>query len=154
VEVAGFFFVIYSAATLVSRPFAGRLFDSKGANFVMYPAIVLFAIGLIVLSQAGHAYALLLAGASMGLGLGAVQSAGQTIAVKVAPAHRMGLANSTFFMFLDIAIGIGPFVIGLFVPFAGYRGLYTGMGVVAFTCMFLYYLLYGKRAARAGAMDV
>jgi MFS family permease len=145
-DAAGFFFVVYSAATLVSRPYAGRLFDSKGGNYVMYPAILLLAIGLAVLGGASHGYALLVAGAFVGLGLGALQSTSQTIAVKVAPPHRLGLANSTFFMFVDVAIGTGPFIIGLFVPFAGYRGSYRSMAVVAFACVFLYYLLHGRRA--------
>ncbi len=149
VEAAGFFFVVYSAATVLSRPCAGRLFDSRGADFVMYPAIFLFATGLIVLSKAHHGYALLLAGGCMGLGLGAVQSATQTIAVKEAPPHRLGLANSTFFMSVDIAIGIGPFMLGMFVPFTGYRGLYTGIAGVACASALFYYLLYGRTTATA-----
>lgn len=40
VKAASFFFLIYSAAVLVSRPFTGRLMDLKGANYVMYPAFI------------------------------------------------------------------------------------------------------------------
>lgn len=49
VKAASFFFLIYSAAVLVSRPFTGRLMDLKGANYVMYPAFILFAAGMFVL---------------------------------------------------------------------------------------------------------
>jgi MFS family permease len=152
-DVASFFFVVYSAATLLSRPYAGRLLDSKGENCVMYPAFLAFALALIVLGKASHGYTLLAAGAFMGFGLGAIQSASLTIAVKVAPSHRLGLANSTFFMFLDVAVGIGPFINGLFVPFSGYRGLYMGLTVLALACLLLYYLLHGRRAARSRATN-
>lgn len=146
-DAASFFFVVYSAATLVSRPYAGRLLDSRGENCVMYPAILAFALALVLLGKAGHGYTLLVAGACMGFGLGAIQSASQTIAIKVVPSHRLGLANSTFFMFLDAAIGIGPFITGLFVPFTGYGGLYTGLTIVALVCLGLYYLLHGRKTA-------
>lgn len=105
-------------------------------------------VGMFILSQAHHGYTLLLAGVFIGLGSGAVQSSCQAIAVKVAPPHRVGLANSTFFMFSDIGLGIGPVIFGLFTPFIGYRGVYASTAVVAFACVFLYYLMHGKKAVR------
>lgn len=148
VDAASFFFIVYAVAILVSRPFTGRLFDSKGENITMYPAFLTFMIGMILLSQAHRGFTLLLAGAFLGFGLGVVQSCGQAITVKVTPQHRLGLANSTFFIFADVGIGIGPFILGLFIPFTGYRGVYMGMAIIAFACVFLYYLLHGGKAVQ------
>lgn len=145
VDAASIFFVVYAAAVLLSRPYAGRLFDSRGENVVMYPAIVTFVLGMFVLARAHHGYTLLLSAALIGLGLAAVQSTSQAISVMVTPPHRIGLATSTFFVLLDIAIGIGPFVFGLFVPSIGFRGVYAGGGALAFGCVFLYYMLHGRR---------
>src|SRR3546814_20887548 len=61
IDAGSFFFIVYSAAMLISRPFIGRWFDAKGENFVMYQSFLLFAIGLIILSQALQVYILLLA---------------------------------------------------------------------------------------------
>jgi MFS family permease len=80
-------------------------------------------------------------------GSGVVQSVSQAITVKVTPPHRLGLANSTLFICMDIGLDIGPFTFGLFVPFAGYRGVYGGAAIGAFVCTLLYYMLHGKRAA-------
>lgn len=146
VEAASLFFITYAVVILFSRPFTGRLFDSKGENTTMYPAILIFSIGMLFLSQAHDGYSLLLAGAFIGFGLGVVQSSGQAISVKVTPPHRIGLATSTLYIFIDLSTGIGPFVLGLFIPFTGYRGMYFSMAMVAFLCMFLYYLLHGKNA--------
>lgn len=145
VYAASFFFIVYAAIVLISRPIVGQLLDSQGENFIMYPVILIFMVGMLILSQAHHGYTLLLAGVFVGLGSGAVQSSCQAIAVKVAPFHRTGLANATFFMFSDIGLGIGPVVFGLFIPFIGYRGVYASTAVVAFACVFLYYLAHGKR---------
>lgn len=147
-ETASFFFIVFAIAILLSRPFTGRLFDSKGENTTMYPAILVFMLGMFLLSQAHEGYTLLFAGALIGLGFGVVQASGQAISVKVTPSHRIGLANSTFYMFLDFGSGIGPVILGLIIPFTGYRGMYLFMGILMFFCLFLYYLLHGSKVTR------
>lgn len=146
VYVSSFFFIVYAIFVLISRPFTGRWFDEKGENFVMYPAILLFAMALFLLSQTHNGFSLLLAGALLGLGYGTTSSSVQAIAVKVSPKHRIGLATSTNFIFQDLGVGIGPFLLGYFVPLIGYRGLYMMMAAVVLVCLFLYYLLHGRKA--------
>jgi MFS family permease len=141
---ASYFFIFFAVAIFLSRPFTGRLFDAMGENYIMYPGILIFAAGMMVLSRTHYGLTLLLAGGLIGFGLGVIQSGGQSISVKVTPQHRFGLANSTFYIFVDGAIGIGPFLLGIFVPFIGYRNVYIYMAVVASACMILYYLLHGK----------
>ncbi|TFG93535.1 MAG: MFS transporter, partial [Syntrophobacterales bacterium] len=53
-EAASFYFVISAIASLISRPFAGRLFDLRGENFVVYPCLFIYAIGMLLFSQANH----------------------------------------------------------------------------------------------------
>ena len=127
------------------------MFDSKGENFTMYPAIIAFMVGMFALGQAHHGYSLLLAAAFVGSGFGTEQSNAQAIAVRAAEPHRLGLANSTFFAFVDVGSGVGPLIWGLSIPFTGYRGLYKGLTVVVLACAFLYYLLHGRKAALRGA---
>jgi MFS family permease len=146
VDVGSFFFVIYATFVLASRPFTGKWFDKKGENFVVYPSILLFAIALVILSQAHSGFLLLLAGALVGLGYGTTSSSAQAISVKVSPKHRIGLATSTNFIFQDLGVGIGPFILGLFVPLVGYRGLYIMMAVVTLISLFIYYFLHGRKA--------
>ncbi|WP_438432623.1 MFS transporter [Gorillibacterium sp. sgz500922] len=146
---AKFFFLVYAVTILLTRPYTGRRFDRKGENSVMYAAFLLFAAGLFLLSQPFHGYMLLLAGVFVGLGYGTFSSGGQAIAIKMAPKDRMGLATSTFFIFLDAGVGIGPFLLGLAVPEIGYRGLYAAMGIVLLLCTLLYYPLHGKKAIQS-----
>ncbi|WP_042349315.1 MFS transporter [Bacillus massiliigorillae] len=152
VEAASFFFIVYAVFILASRPFTGRWFDLKGANTVMYPSLFLFGIGMLMISQAHHGTILLAAGALIGLGYGTVQSISQAISVKVSPPHRIGLATSTFFIFTDLGIGVGPFLLGFLVPITGFRSMYVMIGIVVFACLFLYYFLHGRKAASAKRM--
>lgn len=146
INVGSFFFIVYAVVVLVSRPFTGRWFDKKGENFVMYPAILFFTMALVILSQTHKGFWFLFAGALVGLGYGTTSSSVQAIAIKASQKHRIGLATSTSFIFQDLGIGVGPFILGSFVPLIGYRGLYMMMAAVVFVCLFLYYFLHGKKA--------
>lgn len=143
---ASFFFVVYAAAVVATRPATGRLFDNKGPNFVMYPALVSLTLGMFVLSQASSGPVLLLAGALIGFGYGTYMSSAQAVAIKEAAAHRVGLATATFFILTDIGLGIGPFVQGYLVPGVGYSGLFIILGVILCLCIPLHHFLYGKKA--------
>ncbi|WP_338450138.1 MFS transporter [Niallia oryzisoli] len=147
VTAASFFFVVYAAAVLVTRPFSGRMFDLKGPNFIMYPSLISLLIGLFVLSQSYVGFVLLIAGAFIGFGYGTYMSSSQTVAVQSAPPHRVGLATSTFFILTDIGLGLGPFIQGFFVPTMGYSGLYFVLGIIAVICIPLHHFLFGKKAS-------
>ncbi|NLL52750.1 MAG: MFS transporter [Peptococcaceae bacterium] len=150
---ASFFFIIYSGIVLISRPFIGKLFDLRGENYVMYPSMVSFIVGMFMLSQAHNAFLLLCSALFIGFGTGAIQSCSMAIALKDAPAHRKGIANATFMMFTDFLSGIGPFVFGIIIPFIGYRGLYSVVAVLAFCFLVLYFFLHGKNAGRSKGID-
>jgi MFS family permease len=102
---------------------------------------------MLLLSQASHGITLLLAGAIIGLGYGNFLSCGQAISIKEAPPHRLGLATATYFMFLDVGFGVGPYLFGSLVPFTGYRGLYLTMAMVILATVFLYHFLYRRKAS-------
>lgn len=154
VNAASFFFIVYAIAVLVSRPFSGRMLDVKGANYVMYPGFVLFAAGLFLLSMAPNGFLFLLSAALIGLGFGNMQSCTQAIALTIVPQDRIGMATSTFFIFLDFGIGFGPYVLGMLVQNVTYSELYAILGGVILLSPVLYHLLHGKKAGirkRAGA---
>lgn len=149
VQAASYFFLVYSIAILLSRPFTGRLMDSKGANYVMYPAFILFTSGLIFLSLASNGMMLIAAAVLIGLGFGNMQSCTQAIAIKVTPPHRMGLATSTFFIFLDAGLGFGPYLLGLLIPTMSYSAMYMILSMVVLVSASLYFSLHGKKEKAA-----
>ncbi|MER2010056.1 MAG: MFS transporter, partial [Psychrobacillus sp.] len=130
---------------IFSRPFTGKLMDTRGANIVTYPGLVLFAIGMFLFSQATAGWMLLLAAALIGIGYGNFNSIAQSVAVKVTPPHRFGLATSTYFILYDIGLGVGPFLLGFVVPYSGYRPIFLSMVFLILICIPIYYLLHGRR---------
>jgi MFS family permease len=88
---------------------------------------------------------LLAAAILFALGYGNFFSCAQALSIKDVPPHRMGLAVTTYFIFVDLGFGLGPYVLGLFVPHTGYRGLYLMMTLVILSSVLLYYVLLSRR---------
>lgn len=140
------FFIVYAVFLLGSRPFTGKLLDTKGDNIIVYPALLLYVIGLVCLSQSYTNFMMLLAGALIALGFGNMISCSQTIVVNKSPRHRIGLATSTFYIAMDAGVGIGPLIIGIIVPIFGFRGMYMSMAFIVFLTIIVYYFVHGKKA--------
>jgi len=144
---ASFFFVVYAVFILISRPFTGRWFDIHGENKIIYPGIVLFAVGLLLLSQAHNTFVFLVAGALIGLGFGTIQPCLQTIAIQRSDSSKRGLATSTYFTFFDTGIGLGSYVLGVIVIYTGFSSLYMILAGIVAICLLFYYLLHGRKSA-------
>lgn len=63
VGISSFFFVVYALVITITRPMAGRIFDVKGEDYVMYPSYISLAIGLVILGLTHSGFTLLVAGA-------------------------------------------------------------------------------------------
>ncbi|MEB7753547.1 MFS transporter [Staphylococcus pseudoxylosus] len=145
---SSFFFVVYAVSTFVTRPFTGKIYDNYGENKVMYPVLINFIIGLILLSLTHTSISLLIAAVFIGIGYGTIVPTAQAIAIQQSPTDKIGLATSTFYMFADFGAGIGPFVLGVVIPLMGYRNLYLTMAVLVIVSIVLYYFMHGKQRAR------
>lgn len=143
---ASFFFLTFAVAILLSRPFTGPLMDRKGENIVILPAFIFMTLALYLLSQAHSSFMLLLSAFFMGLGFGNIQSICQTIALKNVPLERMGLATSTFFIFLEAGLGFGPFFLGKSLDYISYSQLYGYSAVAIIFCIVVYFILHGYQS--------
>ena len=117
------FFVVYALSITLARPVAGVMFDRKGEDFVMYPTYACLAIGLLLLSITTQNWEMLAAGVFVGLGYGTFMSNGQAICVKLVEEVRIGVAVSTYFVMLDLGLGVGPYLLGAFKEPLGFQGL-------------------------------
>jgi MFS family permease len=135
------FFAIFAIVIVITRPIVGKLFDQSGPNFVVYPGFLIFLIGLVILSQISTLGGLLLAGGVLGIGFGALSPAFQTLAIQHSPVARSGVATATYFLALDISVGLGSFILSLTAAQLGYRSMYLASACILLLASVLYYLL-------------
>jgi MFS family permease len=146
VSASSFFFVVYALVITATRPMSGRIFDKRGENYVMYPSYIFLTLGLFLLSITTNSWMLLVSGGLIGLGYGTFMSNGQAVCLKEnISSHRIGIALSTYFIGLDLGLGIGPYVLGELRSFMSFQGLYLFSGFIPIVCTILYALFYKKK---------
>lgn len=145
-EVAGsFFFVIYALVITISRPLTGQIFDSKGERYVMYPSYLFLTLGLMLLSISSSGWLLLLSGGIIGLGYGTFMSNGQAICLKLSTEDRIGISLSTYFIGLDLGLGVGPYIMGSIKTYLSYNYVYAIASILPIICFLLYYINYRRK---------
>lgn len=144
-EFATFFFAVYAAAMILSRPFTGRIFDMKGPSYIIIPGFIFFGGGLLLLSFVSSPFVFLLSGVLIGLGYGALVPSLQTKAVQDAGPHRSGYGTATFFTLFDFGMAIGSYVLGMIAASFGYEDLYLTAALVIVLAFVLYLFVSRKK---------
>lgn len=147
VENTWIYFIGHIAMILISRPFAGKLFDRRGHAVVIGPGILLMIVGLTLLSYATSEISLLVASLFYGLGYGAAHPSLQAWAIDRSPADRKGAANGTFLSSLDLGYAVGAVVMGLIASYTDYAMMYrvSTLFLVAFACTYGYHLIKSEK---------
>lgn len=147
VSASSFFFVVYALVITATRPLSGRIFDARGENAVMYPSFIFLTAGLLFLSITTSSWMLFVSGGLIGLGYGTFMSNGQAICLKASPnSHRIGIALSTYFIGLDLGLGVGPYILGELRSFLTFQEMYFTAAMIPVACTILYALFYRSKA--------
>lgn len=152
---AAWYFPVYAAALLLTRPLSGNLQDRRGDDAVLIPALALTVAGTACTAAAGSAALLLTGAVLLGAGYGTLISAGQAFAVARAPRGHAGVAVASFFLLVDGGTGLGPIVLGSLVPAIGYGGVFwcgPALGLAALAGYLL--LLRGRQRLAPDAEGV
>ncbi|OMP66004.1 MFS transporter [Domibacillus epiphyticus] len=150
-DESGYFFAVYAAVLLLTRPFTGRWFDQYGANSIIFPAIVLFAIGMLTLGLSNSTIVFFIAAACIGIGWGTLFPSFQTIAVQRCIPKRRPAATATFLSIFDLGIGIGSFLAGALAGVMELGTLYIGCSIYIISGLALYWRAQKQAGQRQAA---
>lgn len=121
-----------------------RLLDEFGGSVVVYPALIFLAAAMVLIGAA-RSNGMLLSGALvLGLGFATITSACHALAVFVSPQKYVGRATATYFVLLDVGVGIGPYTLGLLVPYFGFSAVYFAAAAVAAAGILIYWAVIGR----------
>ena len=118
----------------------------RGENVIFYPCLLLTALSLFLLAEAQSSWMLLLSSLLLGVGFGNFQSAGQSVSLSLVSRSRFAQATTTFFIFFDLGIGLGPYLFGFLVPSVGYGGMYQALACLVVGAVVMYHFLHGRHA--------
>lgn len=153
VENTWIYFAGHITMILITRPFAGKLFDKRGHATVIIPGIIFMIIGLTLLSFTTSTLALFISSLFYGLGYGAAHPSLQAWAISRSPAHRKGAANGTFLSSIDLGYSIGAVLLGFVATQTNYAMMFrlSTVFLIVFACVYVFHLKTGN--ALAGVMD-
>lgn len=141
----GPFFTAYAVSVAVSRPLFGHLADRRGYSVVVVPGLLLCTLILLIIYAARTLPVFILAGLVYGIGFGAVQPTMQALSVLYVPPERRGSATATYFLFIDLGLGLGSVLWGLVAEDFGYELMYL-TAIIPSLLSLLVYLLFARRA--------
>ncbi|PLT28818.1 MFS transporter [Peribacillus deserti] len=118
------FFLIIAGMMIITRPISGKIFDSLGHKFLIYPASICGIIGLIILTFT-HSFGLLcMAAIFYGVAYSVMQPTFQAWAVSRVTPDKKGTANAMSLSFMDLGMAIGAGTLGNVVHQFGYNATF------------------------------
>jgi MFS family permease len=139
------YFLLYAIALMITRTFAGKIYDQKGHRAVFPLGALSILIAMVLIAWLPNSLILYTAAVFYGLGFGSVQPALQAWSVQKAPLNRKGMATATFFSFFDLGVGIGAIVFGQIAYWFDYHSIYIGAAISIAISLLLYYVTLSKR---------
>ena len=150
----GLYFTVNAVASLISRPFTGRLLDKMGPAVVFYPGAAMMGVALLLIGLVHTMPAILLSGALTGIGWGTVSPLLQSMALQVVPPSRRGVASNTSYLGFDLGLFVGPTLAGLIVAQTGsYGAMFTAGAVPILLGIVVFALTWKHYKARVNALQ-
>jgi MFS family permease len=147
---AAVFFMVSTIGTVISRLYAGRIYDHYGHKYVIPPAIVLMILAVIAIISNPSPPLMYSASVLYGLGAGAIFPSLQTLALTSVSLDRRTVASAYFFVAFDLGIGLGAVCMGVVAGFFHtYRVVFLGAILFLAVLFVVYFLLYRKNAPKA-----
>lgn len=140
---ASLYFIVYSIATMLTRPITGRILDYRGPVGLIIATIIFNAIGYYILGGAVNDWMVLISAAVIGLGMGNYQSIAQATCVSLGDKDNIGLSTSTFFISLETGLGFGPLILGAVAAYVGYGSMYQLM-VIPIAIALIHFIFFVK----------
>lgn len=146
----GSYFLIYAVVLLIIRIGLKRYFDTVRFGVWFWISLISTAAYICLLAIMQNNGEMALAAAGMAMGYGIIYSVLQSTALLLAPVEEQGLASSTFYLGLDIAMSFGPMISGVIDSILPVKWFYV-VDLVLLPVMLLVYFVWRKRLN--GAID-
>lgn len=149
-EIGGIsiYFTVYAVSLFLIRPLAGKLMDSKGLKYTVFPGMIITALSMFMLGISHSLWFILLTCLLRAIGQGAAQPSLQAGCINHIGRDRSGVATSTYFLGGDVGQGVGPMVggaiLGLVAGLQGYQFVFNFCGYFIIVAMVYFYFTSKK----------
>ena len=126
-----------------SRLFAGKLIDKGYIHQLMSYSLILLTLSLLIFGFAQNLYMFFGSAFFIGISYGVLSPTFQNLFINMAKPSKRGTANSTFFTFYDLGIGLGMVIAGKVANLVNYSSVFI-IGSVLCVLTLLFYIFVSK----------
>ena len=141
IKNASLLFLSIAIGIASSRIFIGKLIDRGWINQVNLLGITSITAGYFFIANPIYSFFYFLGAYLIGLGFGVSIPAFQTQFMNMTSPDKRGSANSTFFISIDLGIGIGMIGAGMLVTQFGFQNLFYIAGFLSLFSLIYYYVI-------------
>lgn len=143
IENTGMFFMFMALGMTFSRLFAGKLIDKGYIHQLMSYSLILLTLSLLIFGFAQNLYMFFGSAFFIGISYGVLSPTFQNLFINMARPSKRGTANSTFFTFYDLGIGLGMVIAGKVANLVNYSSVFI-IGSVLCVLTLLFYIFVSK----------
>jgi len=113
-DLVGLVMGIFTLTSVVFRPLAGKIADTKGRKIIFYTGLAIIILSIFSYNFISSIIMLLALRLLHGAGWGTATTASSTMATDIIPKSRLGEGMSIFGLTIVLSLAIGP-AIGLYI---------------------------------------
>lgn len=144
--IVAYFFIAQCAVQLICQPLFGKIQDLTGSdNAVMTIGMLAQVVGVGSMFFFPSVVTLFMGAIGTAMGYNTLKSVTQAVATRGVVPERRSYAVSTFWIFTDAGMGIGPALLGLAVGLGGYSYVFLVSAIICLAALPVYYIVWGLK---------
>jgi MFS family permease len=141
----GLFFTFLAVGLFFSRLLMGRVADKYGADVIIIPGLIVFAVCFLLIPFAKSPIYLYLISFPFGIAQGAVPPVMNAMLFKRCSDQRRGTASAAFFASIDIGYAFGSLMFGVIAASFNYYFVYGGAMVCTVFALGIYLAIVSEK---------
>ena len=145
----GLFFPVYAIVLIALRLGLRNYFDKLSYKFFVYFSVLSSVASVLLLNTMQGYFVMILSAIFMAGGYGIMCSVSQSTAIRMAGRGKRGVANSTYYVGLDLGLAFGPMIGGIIYGKMSFTFFYPILLICAPLCIGILFIykknFYGLR---------
>jgi MFS family permease len=140
----GLFFSVYAIMMVAGRILGGRTIDTYSKERIILVSLILLMVAMIILSFSKTLPMFILVGMLLGIGSAFFFPVSMAYALDYAGSSG-GTVLGTLRALMDLGMALGPMVMGMIIPFTGYRVMFLCLALIYLVNLFYFQFYVRKR---------
>ena len=138
----GLFYFIFALASVIIRPFVGRITDKRGPRTFLLAGMCCLCVCYALIPLCPSEVELLILAIPFGLGMGSVAPLLNYCIVKRCSVERPGCASAAFYAAYDLGYALGSPAVGFMIALVGFAKMYLFCSAITFMGMLFFWLFF------------